>query len=254
VEGGRALRLGPERLPALDRDGDGRLSRDEFPGAPATRAFVLGTDYQGRDLLVRVLYGVRLSLLVGVAAAGLSFLLGVCWGGAAGFLGGLAGRAMMRGVDVLYAVPFLFVIVILVVLLGPGTGNLLLAIALVQWMPLARVFRGEVARLKGTDLYSAGRLLGLSGPRILFRHLLPNALTPVLPFGTLLVPAAILDEAFLSFLGLGVRPPTPSIGIAIVDGVHGVGSNAFSLAAPALALALILIGFYRLGDVLRRKL
>ena len=253
VSGGRALRLRTAHVGLLDADGDGVLSRAEWRGAPEPATFWLGTDAQGRDLLTRVLYGLRLSTLVGLAAALVSALLGTLYGGVAGYLGGWAERALMRGVDVLYAVPFLFVISLVVLVLGGGVTNLLLAIGLVQWLPLARVVRGEVARLKGTDLYLSARLLGLPGWRVLGRHLLPSALVPVAPFATLLVPVAILDEAFLSFLGLGVPPPLPSLGVLLVDGAHGAGANPFALACPALVLALILGGFHRLGDALRRR-
>lgn len=253
VAGSRLLRLRPAHVALLDADHDGFLARSEWRGAPELATFWLGTDYQGRDLLTRVLYGLRLSVLVGLAAALVSALLGTLYGGVAGYLGGWVDRVLMRGIDVLYAVPFLFVISLLVMALGQGLGNLLLAIGLVQWMPLARVVRGEVARLRGTDLYLSARLLGLPGWRVLLRHLLPSALVPVLPFATLLVPTAILDEAFLSFLGLGVQPPTPSLGVLLVDGARGVGANPFALACPALVLALILAGFHRLGDARSRR-
>jgi len=253
VEGSRLLRLRSAHVALLDTDGDGVLARSEWRGAPELATFWLGTDYQGRDLLTRVLYGLRLSAWIGLAAALISALLGALYGGVAGYLGGWTERALMRGIDVLYAVPFLFVISLLVMTLGQGLLNLLLAIGLVQWMPLARVVRGEVARLRGTDLYLSARLLGLPGWRVLVRHLLPSALVPVAPFATLLVPAAILDEAFLSFLGLGVQPPNPSLGVLLVDGARGVGANPFALACPALVLAILLAGFHRLGDARSRR-
>ena len=252
VAGSRPLRLRAAHVAGLDGDGDGVLSRAEWRGAPEAATFWLGTDAQGRDLATRLLYGLRLSVLVGLAAALVSALLGTLYGGVAGYAGGWTERALMRGVDVLYAVPFLFVISILVLVLGSGVGNLLLAIGLVQWMPLARVVRGEVARLKGTDLYLSAHLLGLPGWRVLSRHLLPSALVPVAPFATLLVPVAILDEAFLSFLGLGVPPPLPSLGVLLVEGARGAGANPFALACPAVVLALILGAFHRLGDALKR--
>lgn len=254
IAGTRALRIDAAHLRALDQDGDGALAPAEFRGAPETRRFLLGTDAQGRDLLTRLLHALRLSLMVGLLAAGISFAIGLLYGGTAAFAGGWVERVMMRGVDVLYGVPFLFVIVLMVVVLGQGVGNLLLAISLVLWLPLARVAHGEVRRLRATDLFLSARLLGLPGWRVLLRHLLPSALSPILPFATLLVPAAILDEAFLSYLGLGIRPPTPSLGILLVEGVAGAGTNVWLLLAPAGVLAVLLLGFYRLGDVLRRRL
>jgi ABC-type dipeptide/oligopeptide/nickel transport system permease subunit len=254
VEGSRVLRLPSDWITRHDRGGDGRVSQDEYPGAPRTRRFWLGADNQGRDVLTRVLHGLRLSVLVGLAAALISFVIGVGVGAAAGFAGGWVDRLLMRAVDVLYGVPMLFVIIILVVVLGQGWWNLLVAIGLVQWLSLARVVRGEVARVKATDLYTSAWSLGLPTWRVLIRHVLPAALMPVLGFATLLVPAAILDEAFLSFLGLGVRPPTPSLGVLLVDGARVMGANPFSLAIPASALAIILLGFYRVGDMLRRRL
>jgi oligopeptide transport system permease protein len=253
VAGSRALRLRPAHVALQDDDGDGVLERAEWRGAPELATFWLGTDYQGRDLLTRVLYGLRLSVVIGLAAALVSAFIGALYGGLAGYAGGWVDRLLMRGIDVLYAVPFLFVISILVMVLGQGLGNLLLAIGLVQWLPLARVVRGEVARLCGTDLYLSARLLGLPAWRVLGRHLLPMALVPVAPFATLLVPAAILDEAFLSFLGLGVQAPLPSLGVLLVDGARGAGSNPFALACPALVLAIILAGFHRLGEALKPR-
>jgi len=191
---------------------------------------------------------------VGLAAALIGTLLGTLYGASAGLVGGWIERLMLRGIDVLYALPFLFVIVILVVLLGPGVGNVLLAIALVQWLPVARVVRGEVSRLRHADQTLAARALGLPGWRLLLAHLIPGALVPTLPFATLLVPAAILDEAFLGFLGLGVQPPTPSLGILLVEGARAMGANAFSLALPAALLAWILLAFYRLGEAIARRI
>ncbi|MFN8587467.1 MAG: ABC transporter permease [Candidatus Eisenbacteria bacterium] len=222
--------------------------------APPSWAHWFGTDDLGRDLFARVLYGGRISMLVGVVGTLVSLLVGVTWGAVAGYVGGRVDEFMMRVVDVLYSLPYLFLVILLLVFFERSLVLLFVALGLVQWLTMARIVRGQVLSLKGQTFVEAARALGASDGAILFRHLVPNTLGPVIVYATLTVPAVILQEAFLSFLGLGVQPPDASWGTLVSDGARVLALFPWLVLFPGLALSLTLLAFNFLGDGLRDAL
>ena len=214
----------------------------------------LGTDTLGRDLLVRILYGGRISLGVGLSATFVALTLGICYGAVAGYAGGKLDGAMMRLVDILYALPFTIFVILLMVLFGRNIVLLFAAIGAVEWLTMARIVRSQIQSLKKMEFIEAARSLGLGTPRILFRHLLPNALGPVIVYTTLTIPAVMLLEAFLSFLGLGVQPPMSSWGTLIKDGAEKMEEYPWLLLYPGALFSLTLFSLNFLGDGLRDAL
>jgi oligopeptide transport system permease protein len=222
--------------------------------SPPSFAHVFGTDELGRDLLARVLHGGRISLLVGLVGTLVSLLIGVTWGAVAGYVGGRTDDLMMRVVDVLYALPYLFLVILLLVFFSRSLVMLFVALGLVQWLTMARIVRGQVLSLKHQTFVEAARALGASDAAIIFRHIVPNTLGPVIVYTTLTVPAVILQEAFLSFLGLGVQPPNASWGTLVSDGARLLALFPWLVIFPSLAMSLTLLAFNFLGDGLRDAL
>jgi len=220
------------------------------PGAAA--AHWLGTDRLGRDLLVRTLYGLRLSLLLALLASAVSLLIGVLWGAVAGLAGGRIDGAMMRFVDVLYSLPYLFVVIILTTLFPRGSlAVLALALAAVGWLTTARIVRAQTLALRHRAFIEAARATGVPPAGILWRHIVPNVAGQVAVYATLIVPQMILFESFLSFLGLGVQEPQASLGNLIFVGAQEMESAPWMLLVPASALVLLLLCLNVLGDGLR---
>jgi oligopeptide transport system permease protein len=217
-------------------------------------AHLLGTDPLGRDLLVRVMWGCRISLAVGVAASVVSVLIGVAWGAAAGYAGGLADTIMMRTVDVLYSVPFVPFVIVLTVLFGRSLWLMFVAIGAVSWLDIARIVRGQTLSLKQREFIEAARVAGVRGPAMIARHILPNLLGIVVVYATLTIPMVILFEALLSFLGLGVQSPMASLGSLVADGASEMQSHPHLLIVPGALLSLIIYSFNYLGDGLRDAL
>ena len=224
-------------------------------GATApSAAHWLGTDIFGRDLLTQILYGARVSLAVGFIATSVALLIGVTWGAIAGYAGGRTDAVMMRVVDILYALPFMIFIVLLMVVFGRNLMLLFLAIGAVEWLTMARIMRAQAQSLRRQEFVEAAVSLGLPPGAIIRRHLLPNALGPIIVYTTLTIPSVMLLEAFLSFLGLGVQPPQTSWGLLIAYGAETMEEYPWLLIYPGLALALTLFSLNFLGDGLRDAL
>jgi oligopeptide transport system permease protein len=242
---------------------------------PPTWQHPMGTDDSGRDILARVLQGGRISLMVGVISTIVSLIIGVSFGATAGYLGGRIDNFMMRAVDVLYAIPYILIVVVLLSVFGgnnapgfikalvngfgggAGLGQIFLlffALGLVSWLTMARVVRGQVLSLKNQEFVMAARATGVSNIGIIFKHLVPNVLGPVIVYATLTIPQVMLSEAFLSFLGLGVQPPYASWGSLAADGIKNIGLYPWQLIFPGVTMALTLFSLNFLGDGLRDAL
>jgi oligopeptide transport system permease protein len=222
-----------------------------YGAKPPTRAHLFGTDELGRDLLTRILYGARISFAVGILATVVSLTIGVTYGAIAGFRGGRVDHAMMRIVDILYGLPFMFFVILLMVFFGRNILNLFIALGAVQWLTMARIVRGQVLSLRGREFVLAAHAVGAPPGRVLVRHLLPNAVGPIVVYATLTVPAIMLEEAFLSFLGLGVQPPMASWGSLAAEGAAAMEAYPWLIVFPGAALTLTLLSLNFLGDGLR---
>jgi len=216
--------------------------------------YLLGADEFGRDILSRVIYGARVALVVGLVSVGIALGLGLVLGSLAGFLGGWVDAGIMRGVEVLLAFPYLLLAIAVVSALGPGALNTTIAVGIWGTPPVTRIVRGAVLALTETEYVRAARALGATGPALVIRHILPNILPTVIVYGTLFMANAILVEAALSFLGLGVQPPTPSWGLMVATGRDFLLITPHITTIPGLAIMLAVLGFNLLGDGLRDAL
>jgi oligopeptide transport system permease protein len=239
--------LVPHELDAVDWD------HIQSPPSFAS-GHLLGTDANGRDLLVRILYGGRVSLAIGLAASLVAVVIGIAWGATAGYAGGRTDGIMMRFVDVLYALPYMFFVILLMVFFGRDIYLLFVALGAVSWLDMARIVRGQTLSLKEKDFVRAAHAMGAPPLRLIARHIVPNALGPVVVFATLTVPQVILFESFLSFLGLGVQEPMTSWGVLISEGAKTMESAPWMLIAPATFLTATLFCLNFLGDGLRDAL
>lgn len=230
----------------------------------------LGTDTLGRDMLVRILYGARISLSIGIVACIINLTIGVLYGGISGYFGGKIDTFMMRIIDILYSIPLMLYVILLMVLLkdrinswfelpvlslfkaaGPGLISIYIAIGITYWMTMARIVRGQILSLKEQEYITAARTLGAGNFRILLRHLIPNCIAPIIVTTMLLIPEAIFTESFLSFVGLGVDAPMASWGSLTADGLSGIRSYFYLLLFPSIAISVTILAFNLLGDGLR---
>ena len=216
-----------------------------------TGMHLFGTDDLGRDLFVRTMLGIRVTLLVAIVASLVSLTIGVTYGAVAGYVGGRVDAVMMRFVDTLYAVPFIFFVILLMVAFERNFLLIFIAIGAINWLDMARIVRGQTISLREREFVDAARLTGVSTARIIFRHIAPNLLGIVVVYVTLTIPQAILVESFLSFLGLGIQEPQTSLGSLVDGGVNQMEGASWMLLIPAALLALILMCFNFLGDALR---
>lgn len=222
--------------------------------SPPSGAHWLGTDQLGRDLLVRLLVGGRISIGVGLCATFVALTIGVVYGAVAGFFGGKIDSLMMRIVDIMYALPFTIFVILLMVFFGRDIWLLFLAIGAVEWLTMSRIVRGQIMSLKKMEFIEAARSIGLGKRRIIFHHMIPNILGPIIVYTTLTIPAVMLLEAFLSFLGLGVQPPLSSWGVLIKDGAEKMEEYPWLLMFPGVVFSLTLFSLNFLGDGLRDAL
>ena len=221
---------------------------------PPSAEHWLGTDIFGRDMLTRIMWGGRVSLMVGFIAPAVALAIGVIYGAVAGYIGGRVDMVMMRLVDILYALPFMIFIILLMVVFGRNLLLLFFAIGAVEWLTMARIVRGQVMSLRKQEFVEAAHSLGLSQWIIIRRHIIPNTLGPVIVYTTLTIPSVMLLEAFLSFLGLGIQPPQSSWGLLINYGVETMEEYPWLLIFPGVALSLTLFALNFLGDGLRDAL
>ena len=230
----------------LQTDFDNLLQRPTISGA-----HVFGTDDLGRDSFVRTMLGVQVTMLVAIVASVVSLLIGVTYGAIAGYVGGRVDAVMMRFVDTLYALPFVFFVILLMVAFERNFFLIFVAIGAINWLDMARIVRGQTLSLREREFVEAARLTGASTARIIFRHIAPNLIGVVIVYVTLTIPQAILVESFLSFLGLGIQEPQTSLGALVDAGVNQMEGASFMLLIPAALLAVILLCFNFLGDAMR---
>ncbi len=228
-----------------------QINKADTWAPPLTRSHLLGADPLGRDLLARLLIGLRVSLAVGVVATAVSLVIGVLYGSVSGYLGGRVDELMMRIVEILYSLPFIFFVILLMVAFGRNFILMFVAIGAVEWLTMARIVRGQTLSLKQREFVEAARAAGLKGSAIVGRHVVPNLLGPVVVYVTLTIPGVILAESFLSFLGLGVQEPLTSLGTLISQGAQQMDLAPWMLLFPAMVMAVTLLAFNFIGDGLR---
>ena len=226
----------------------------ELGAQPPSSDFLLGTDTLGRDLFSRILYGARVSLLVGFVATGVALVIGVSWGIVAGYFGGRVDSVMMRIVDVLYGLPFIIFIILLMVIFGRDIWLLFGAIGAVEWLTMARIVRGQVLTIKNQEYVLAAQAMGVTNMQMFRKHIFPNILGPIAVYATLTIPQVMLLEAFLSFLGLGIQPPMSSWGTLIRYGVESMEEYSWLLIYPGLTFTITLFALNFFGDGLRDAL
>ena len=250
--GERIITVDYSQKPAAILGDDGqRLTPDK---TLHNATYPLGSDSLGRDILVRLMYGARISLLVAFVAAAINLVIGVLYGGISGYFGGNVDMVMMRIVDIISTIPLTLYVILIMVVMGQGLQSIIIALSSVYWVDMARVVRGQVLSLKNQEFVVAARTIGSSTRTILLRHLIPNAMGPILVTATMLIPSAIFMEAFLSFIGLGIPAPMASLGTMCNDAIEALRVSPYQLFLPAVMVCIIMFAFNFVGDGLRDAL
>ncbi|OAS13652.1 ABC transporter permease [Paenibacillus oryzisoli] len=226
----------------------------KLKNAVPSSSHFFGTDDFGRDVWTRVWWGTRISLFIGITAALIDLVIGVIYGGISAYYGGKVDEVMQRSIEIVYAIPFLLIAILLIMVIGSGVSSIIIAYSITGWVPMARLVRGQMLTLKEQEFVLASRTLGASPMRIIMRSLIPNALGIIIVQITFVVPSAIFTEAFLSFIGLGVKPPLASLGNLLSDGANYIRLYPHRLIFPTIVFSLILLSFNLLGDGLRDAL
>jgi len=234
---------------AATHDPTARIKEDSSQG-PSIKHF-FGTDILGRDIFSRVVYGSRISIQVGIIAVGISLIIGLFMGALAGYFGGFSDTFIMRIADIFFAFPYILGAIAIMTILGPGLINIFIAIGILGWAHFARLFRGSILAIKNKEYIEAARALGASNSRIITKHIFPNAFAPMIVYGTMNVGTAIIVEAALSFLGLGVQPPTPAWGQMLSESLKYINIAPWMMFFPGMAIVLTVLGFVLFGDGLR---
>ena len=252
LDGQNTVVLDYSEKPAALLGADGK--RDRQVKNIWNTSYLLGTDQLGRDILTRLMYGTQISLLVAFVAATINMLIGILYGGISGFAGGRTDAIMMRIVDIISTIPLTLYVILIKVTLDNGLFSIILALSSVYWVDMARVVRGQVLSLKQQEFVLAAKSIGSGSRAIMLKHLIPNAMGPILVTVTMLIPSAIFVEAFMSFIGIGIAPPMASLGTMCNDAMEALRSNPYQLFLPALAICLIMFAFNFVGDGLRDAL
>lgn len=240
------------QMPAAIQDQDGNRIREAK--TIWNKSYLLGTDHLGRDILSRLMYGTRISLMVAFVAALVNMVIGIFYGGISGYIGGQTDNIMMRIVDIISTIPLTLYVILIKVCLDDGLLSIIIALSSVYWVDMARVVRGQVLSLKNQEFVMAAKTIGSSTRTILMKHLIPNAMGPILVTVTMLIPSAIFMEAFMSFIGIGITPPLASLGTMCNDATDALRTNPYQLFIPAAVICLIMFAFNFVGDGLRDAL
>jgi len=230
-------------------DPTSRIKEDSFLGP--SREHLFGTDLLGRDIFSRVIYGSRVSIEVGIIAVGISVIIGLFFGALSGYFGGISDTLVMRIADIFFAFPYILGAIVIMTVLGPGIVNIFIAIGILGWASFARIFRGSILTIKNKEYIEAARALGASNYRIITKHIFPNSFAPIIVYATMNVGTAIIVEAALSFLGIGVQPPTPAWGKMLSESLDYIDIAPWMMLFPGLAIVITVLGFVLVGDGLR---